>query len=77
MLTLRGRIEGRRLYVDDLIDLPDGTEVEVALVDNGYDMDDAERAQLHQDLLEGLAQVERGECVPMEEVLSELDADLP
>jgi predicted DNA-binding antitoxin AbrB/MazE fold protein len=72
MLTMRGRVRGGRLLVDEPVDLPDGTEVEVAIVDDAKDMDEEERALLEQDLREALAEVQRGEAIPAEQVLAEL-----
>ena len=57
-LTLKGRVKAGRLLVDEPIDLPDGTEVELAVVDPGDDLEDAERERLHAALLEARSRPE-------------------
>jgi hypothetical protein len=75
MTTLRGRVRGGHLQVDELVDLPDGTEVEVTVqADGGDGLDERERAALHRDLRLAMAEIDRGEDVPIEQVLAELDA---
>lgn len=72
-MTVRGRVRAGKLHVDDPIDLPDDTEVELAVVvSDGDELDSEERARLHADLLEAMAEVDRGEDVPMDQVLAEL-----
>ena len=73
MKTVRGRVQGGRLKVDEPTDLPDDTEVELALIlDEGDDLDDDERARLHAALRISEAEAERGEVYPLEQVLAEL-----
>lgn len=43
--TVRARVKNGRLVVDEPTDLPEGTEVELASVDD--ELDDEERARLH------------------------------
>ena len=45
MLPLRARVTNGRLVLDEPTTLPEGTEVEVALVQD--DLDDKDRARLH------------------------------
>lgn len=73
--TIRGRVKGGRLRVDEPSDLPEGTEVELAVIDDGTDdLDDEDRARLHAALERGMEEVERGEVVPAEEVIAKLRA---
>ena len=73
MGVLHGRVRGGRLQLDDLVDLPDDTEVEVTVqADQGDALDAHERAALHRDLREALAEIERGEDFSMDQVLAEL-----
>lgn len=73
VMTVRGRVRAGRLQVDEPIELPDDTEVELSVVvDEGDDLDHEQRARLHADLLEAMAQVDRGEDVPMDDLLDEL-----
>ena len=71
-LTLKGRVKRGRLVIDEPMDLPDDTEVELLVVDAGDDLDDAERERLHAALLEAQHEVDRGESVPAEEVIATL-----
>ncbi len=59
--------------VDDPIDLPEDTEVEVAVLFDEPDAFDAEeRARIDAAISEGKAAMERGEVFPIEQVLAEL-----
>jgi hypothetical protein len=71
-LTLRGHIENGKIVVDEGVDLPDGTEVRLTLVDDADDLDDEDRARLHAALDESQAEIDRGEGVPASEVIAEL-----
>ena len=72
MLTLKGHVKGGRLVIDDPVDLPDGSEVELAVVDAGDDLDEAERERLHATLLEAQSEIDRGEGIPAEQVIERL-----
>lgn len=72
-MTVRGRVRAGNIQVDEPIDLPDDTEVELMVVVSDEDnLDTEERARLHADLREAIAEVDRGEDVPMDQVLAEL-----
>ncbi|HLK91069.1 MAG TPA: hypothetical protein VKZ18_14320 [Polyangia bacterium] len=71
MTILRGRIERGRIVVDEPIDLPDGTEVEIA-VDDADDMTPEERAELEASLERAHEQIARGEGISAEEMLRRL-----
>ena len=71
-LTLRGHIENGKIVVDEGVDLPDGTEVKLTLVDDADELDDEDRARLHAALDESQAEIDRGEGVPASEVIAEL-----
>ena len=62
MVILRGRIERGRIIVDDPIDLPDGTEVEIAVAESD-EMTAKERAELDASLERGMEQAARGEGI--------------
>lgn len=51
MSPLRARVENGRLRLDEPVDLPDGTVVDLVADDEGDDLSDAEREALHQALL--------------------------
>lgn len=71
-LTLKGRVKAGRLVIDDPVDLPDGSEVELAVIDAGDDLDEGERERLHAALLETQGEVDRGEGIPAEQVIGRL-----
>jgi hypothetical protein len=73
MGTLRGHVESGRIIVDEPMDLPDGTEVEIAVADSD-DMTPEERAELDASIDRGLEQAARGEGLPAEEFLRRLRA---
>ena len=71
MAILRGRIEGGRIIADGPIDLPDGTEVEIAVAGED-DMTPEERADLEASLERVMRQAARGGSVPADEMLRRL-----
>jgi predicted DNA-binding antitoxin AbrB/MazE fold protein len=73
MAILRGRIESGRIVVDEPIDLPDGTEVEIAVADHD-EMTAEERSELDASIERGMEQAARGEGISAEEMLRRLRA---
>ena len=73
---IRARVQGGRLRLDEPYDAPDGTEVELAVLDDD-DLTDEERSRLHADIEASLAELDRGEGVPAEQVIAELRTLLP
>ena len=71
-LTLKAKVRGGHLIVEETVDLPEGAEVELAVVDPGDDLDDAERERLHVALLEAQSELDAGSGVPASEALEEL-----
>ena len=47
MLKLKAQVHKGRLKLDEPYDAPEGTEVDLAVVDDGDDLDEDERARLH------------------------------
>jgi hypothetical protein len=72
MPILRGHVESGRIVVDEPMDLPEGTEVEIAVLDEDEEMTAEERAEIEADIDAGLEQAARGEGTPAEEVLRRL-----
>ena len=66
--VLHGRVQGGRIVVDDSMDLPEGSEVQLRLVAAEDDLDDEDRARLHAAIETGREQIRRGEAIPAEEV---------
>lgn len=62
-----------RLVLDEPTDLPEGEEVELVPAD-ADDMDDDERAALHESLAISLDQMKKGQLIEGDEVLARLRA---
>jgi hypothetical protein len=71
-LTLRAHVANGRIVVDEGVDLPEGTEVQIAVVQDGDQLDDEDRARLHAAIEEAQDQLDRGEGVAAEQFLAEL-----
>lgn len=71
-MTLKARVHGGRLLVDEPTDLPEGTEVELLALDPGDWLDETHRAALHKALSESDADVAAGRLVDASDVLREL-----
>ena len=76
-LTLKGRVRGGRLLLDEPVDLPEGTEVELVPADEGEGLDDADRARLHEALRRSADQFRAGQGTSAKKVLAELGAHRP
>jgi predicted transcriptional regulator len=72
MTLVRGHVEGERIVFDEKVDLPEGAQVEVALLDDEDDLSADERAKIEAAIDVGLAQADRGEGIPVEDVLEYL-----
>jgi hypothetical protein len=72
MLTLKARVRNGRLRLDEPYEAPEGTEVDLAIIDDGDELDEESRARLHAALSRGHEQMVRREVVPADEVLSKL-----
>jgi hypothetical protein len=69
MQTLKAVVKNGRLVLDEPTDLPEGTEVPLQI---DAEMDDAERARLHEALERSLAQAKAGQLVRADEVIGRL-----
>ncbi len=79
MQALKAHVHNGRLVLDEPTDLPEGEVVELVplhevLASGGDDLDDEERAALHQELEASIAEVETGKPVDAGQVISELRA---
>jgi len=72
MRVLKAHVRGGRVVADEPTDLPEGTELELQIVD-GDDLDDDERAALHAALAESEDDVTAGRVRPATDVLAELN----
>ena len=75
-IVVRGHVQGGKLRLDEPIDLPDETKVEVAvLFDDEPDTFDAEeRGRIDAAISSGKEAAARGEVFPIEQVLAELSS---
>jgi hypothetical protein len=72
--ALRATVKDGRLVLDEPVDLPEGTVVDLMPVDDGDDLDDDDRARLHAALDRSQRDFLAGKGIPAEEVLAELSA---
>jgi hypothetical protein len=72
MRPLKAHVRNGRLVVDEPTELPEGTELMLAVVDEGDDFDDAERARLHESLRRSIAQAQAGQFLDGDEVIGRL-----
>jgi len=70
---LRARVRNGRLVLDEPTDLPDGTEVSLAVVDDSDELDEEDRARLHAALDRADDDLRKGRAVPGEQVLERLE----
>ena len=71
-MTIKAHVRDGRLLVDEPTDLPDGTEIDLILLDPGDWLDEDERAELHQALHESDADVAAGRLVDAEDILKDI-----
>lgn len=71
-MTVKARVHGGRLVLNEPTTLPEGTEVELLPLDPGDWLDDSDRAALHAALAESDIDVSEGRLVDAAEVLREL-----
>jgi hypothetical protein len=71
MRMLKAHVSGGRIVVDEPTSMPDGSEVQLALID-GDELDDEERLLLHAALAESEDDVVAGRVRPAADVLADL-----
>lgn len=67
-------VRNGRLVLDEPIDLPEGTVVELVPADQSDELDETDRARLLAAFEASCAELDRGERIPADEVLRELRA---
>ncbi len=72
MNALKARVLKGRLVVEDPVEFPEGTELELTIADPGDDLDDAEREALHEALAKAWESAKAGRSRPAEELIKEL-----
>lgn len=73
MVALKAHVRNGRLVLDEPTELPEGSEVRVALVD-GDSLSESDRAALHAALDAAEDELERGERVPEADLWAQLRA---
>jgi hypothetical protein len=76
VVSIKAKVRGGRLVVDEATDLPEGTEVElVAVMDHAEDaLRDDDRRALHDSLARAAEDIAGGRLVDGDEVLQQLRA---
>jgi len=70
MSVLHARVRSGRIVLDEPTDLPEGTQVDLVVVDDNMDdMTPEERLALEASLDRALEQVDRGDLIPADEAL--------
>ena len=72
MHALRARVRNGRLVLDEPTSLPEGAEVVLLPVDGEDDLDEEERAALHEALRASIAEARAGNVVDAEELIAQL-----
>jgi len=71
-MTLKARVNGGRLVVDEPTDLPEGTEIELLPLDPGDWLDEEDPAALHRALKDSDEDVNAGRLVDADVIFREL-----
>lgn len=71
-LTLKARVRGGRLVLDEPVDLPDGVEVDLVPADDADTLDETERQRLHAALERSAEQFRAGAGIGMADALARL-----
>ncbi|MBN1610513.1 MAG: hypothetical protein JW940_28040 [Polyangiaceae bacterium] len=76
MTAVKALVNNGRLILDEPTDLPEGTMVPLEIADDWDDLDDEERAALHESIREGIKDMEAGRTVDARAVVAELRSRL-
>ena len=74
MAPLKARVHNGRLLLDEPTDLPEGEIVYLQPLEELDNLDDEERARLHEALRDGIEQMKAGQTIDAAEALAELRA---
>ena len=72
MTPLRARVENGRLHLDEPTALPNGTELDLVIDDEGDDLTEHERQVLHETLEQSWASAQAGELREASALVDEL-----
>jgi hypothetical protein len=73
MQPMKARVRNGRLVLDEPTDLPEGAEVILTAVDDD-ELDEEERARLHESLRRSMAQAKAGQLIDADVVIGKLRA---
>jgi hypothetical protein len=71
-MVLRALVKDGHLVLDEPTSLPEGTVLDLVVDDEGDNLDDNERAALHEDLAAAWESVRAGRVRPASEIVDEL-----
>ena len=74
MQSLKAVVRNGRLVMDEPTELPEGTELSLTVLDEGDNLDDNERARLHESLRRSMAQAKAGQLIDGDKVIEKLRA---
>ena len=76
MTVVKALVKNGRLVLDEPTDLPEGTVVPLDIADDWDDLDDEERAALHESIREGFEDAKAGRTIDAEQWAAELRSRL-
>ena len=76
MAAVKALVKNGRLVLDEPTDLPEGTVVPLDIADDWDDLDDEERAELHESIREGFEDAKAGRTIDAEQWAAELRSRL-
>jgi len=71
MQSLKAHVHDGRLVLDEPTDLREGTEVSLTVTDDD-ELDEGERARLHESLRRSIAQAKAGQFIDADQVIGKL-----
>lgn len=74
-LTLIARVRDGRLVLNEPVDLPEGTELELVLAHDEDDLADDDRARLHAAMARSAEQFRNAPGLAADVILRDIDAD--
>lgn len=72
MTPLRARVQNGRLHLDQPTGLPEGTELDLVVDDEGDDLTEHERQALHEALSRSWTSAQAGDLRPAAAIIDEL-----
>jgi len=76
MTAVKALVKNGRLILDEPTDLPEGSVVPLEIAEDWDDLDDEERAALHESIREGFEDAKAGRTIDAEQWAAELRSRL-